>query len=115
MWVNLGTIQPGLEWQAVGGQDGILIDFDSVLIRVTHSFSAPPRGAALLRQYFIDQDGYYNARRLYPTYEKRILRMSVPTELKLDGVARWEPQIRLGRFKKVPSSSNWTITLEARL
>jgi hypothetical protein len=114
-WVALGTILPDLEWRAVGGPDSILIDYDTVLIRVTHSFTLPPRGSALLRQFFIDQNGYYGTQRLYPTREKRILRMSVPAELKINGVARWEPQIRLGRFKKVPSASSWTITLEAGL
>lgn len=114
-WVSLGTVQPSLEWQAVGGADGILIDFDTVLVRVTHAFTSYPKGTAYLRQFFVDENASTSWIPLYPSTEKSILRISVPSELKINGIARWEPQIRLRRFTRVPSSSDWQITLEARV
>ncbi len=114
-WVSLGTVQPGLEWQAVGGAYGILIDLETVLIRVTHTFTSAPRGTAYLRQFFVDENASFTFRSLYPSAEKKIFRISVPDELRSNGIARWEPQIRLRRFTRVPSSSDWQITLEARV
>lgn len=116
MWALLGTVQPGLQWQAVGGIDGILVDLETVLIRVSHSYTEPPAGSAHLRQFFLNEDavGWYY--KLYPSTDKRIFRVSVPPEFRAGGnPSPWEPQIRLRRFSKAPSSTNWQITLEARL
>jgi len=104
-WQSLGEIEPGFNWTELG-----IPVLGSTVIRVSHTYSQPPNGPALIRMNWYD--GYFGTRRIYPSQNKRVIEMRVPPLLAAQGVVTWYPAIRLGYRTRPHENDNWTVLIE---
>lgn len=104
-WQTLGQIEPGFTWTELG-----IPVLGSTVVRVSHTYSQPPNGPALIRMNWYD--GYFGTRRIYPSQSKRVIEMRVPPLLAAQGVVTWYPAIRLGYRTRPHENDNWTVLIE---
>ncbi len=104
-WQTLGQIEPGFNWTEFS-----IPVLGSTVIRVSHTYSQPPNGPALIRMNWYD--GYFGTRRIYASPSQRVIEMRVPPLLAAQGVVTWYPAIRLGYRTRPHENDHWTVLIE---
>lgn len=104
-WRTIGMVEPGFTWQPLGAPI-----VGSSVVRVSHTYAQRPNGPALIRMNYAS--GYFNTRSFYPTLDKRIVEMRIPSILAAQGVLTWQPAIRLGYRTRPHENDNWQVLVE---